>query len=257
MPAQTQATGPTLRSHSGAPSATPAVHPPESLTRLLMQWGVRTAAPAGPLAEQLGGWLGWADAVRLSQVLSMEPTQAPAGEPVGQTPAFDAAEAALNRLQTELSLAFEAPELARDAAAPGPPAAPLADLLAPLRWHHAQQQRRMAARVAGLRAQLREHLVGATPALAAVAALDAVFERVLAAPEQQRLAGLPAVLTRRAEQHHATDPRHSHRHIAADLQRLLRAELDLRLQPLRALVEALPRPAHPAHPHPPTCLVTE
>ena len=120
---------------------------------------------------------------------------------------------------------------------------PLADLLAPFRLHHSQQQRGMAARVATLRERLRPRLAEASGRLARLAELDSLFERALAEPERRALAGLPALLTRRAETHHATDPRHWRHRFWADLQRALRAELDLRLQPVRGLVEALHGPA--------------
>ncbi|RZL35130.1 MAG: DUF3348 family protein, partial [Rubrivivax sp.] len=42
-----------------------------------------------------------------------------------------------------------------------------------------------------------------------------------------------------AEAHHAADPRRWRQRFWADLQRALRAELDLRLQPVQGLLEAL------------------
>ncbi|MDR7272864.1 hypothetical protein J2X20_005549 [Pelomonas saccharophila] len=209
---------------------------PEPLARLLLQWGV-APVPAAPVAERLGGWLGWADAIGLSQVLAVAP--ATGANAAARREARDWAGAALERLQSELTAAFDDALLARDAAETAPEGVPLADLLAPFRLHHAQQQRSMAARVATLRERLRPRLAEASGTLARLAQLDALLERAAGAQERQALAGLPALLTRRAETHHATDPRRWRQRFWADLQRLLRAELDLRLQPVQGLIEAL------------------
>jgi hypothetical protein len=208
----------------------------QPLARLLLQWGV-APAPAAPVAERLGGWLGWADAIGLSQLLASAP--ATSVDATARRAACGWVDAALARLHTELLAAFDDAELAAESAAPAPEGLALGDLLAPYRLHHAQQQRSMAARIATLRERLRPRLAEASGSLARLAQLDALFERALFAHEKQRLAGLPALLSRRAETHHADDPRHWRVHFWADLQRALRAELDLRLQPVLGLVEAL------------------
>lgn len=209
---------------------------PEPLARLLLQWGV-APRPAAPVAERLGGWLGWADAIGLSQVLAAAPA-AVAGD-AARRAARDWAAAALERVQAELSAGFDDALLARDAAEPAPDGVALPDLLAPFRLHHVQQQRRMAARIASLRERLRPRLAEASGGLARLAQLDALLERAIAAQEAGLLGGLATLLARRAEGHRATDPRGWRQRLWADLQRLLRAELDLRLQPLQGLIEAL------------------
>ena len=211
-------------------------HAAEPLARVLLQWGIAPAAQR-PVAERLGNSLGWADAIGLSQVLATAP--APTASTAARREALDWSGAALARLQDELAAAFDDALLARESAEPAPPGVALPDLLAPYRLHHAQQQRSMAARIATLRERLRPRLAEASGPLARLAQLDAVFERALAAQERERLAGLPALLTRRAETHHAADPRGWRARLWADLQRLLRAELDLRLQPVLGLIEAL------------------
>jgi Protein of unknown function (DUF3348) len=217
-----------------APQAQPLA--PEPLARLLLQWGVAPVRTA-PVAERLGGWLGWAEAIGLSQLLAAAP--ASGKNPAARREAQDWAAAALDRLQADLTSAFDDALLARDAAEPAPDGVPLADLLAPFRLHHAQQQRSMAARIATLRERLRPHLAEASGPLARLAELDAVFERAIVQQERQALTGLPALLTKRAEAHHAADPRHWRQRFWADLQRALRAELDLRLQPVLGLLESL------------------
>lgn len=209
---------------------------PEPLARLLLQWGV-APVPATPVAERLGGWLGWADAIGLSQVLATPP--AAGTNAAAHREALDWADAALDRLRAELTAAFDDALLALESTEPAPAGVTLADLLAPYRLHHAQQQRSMAARIASLRERLRPRLAEASGALARLAQLDAMFERAAVAQERQALAGLPALLTQRATAHHAADPRRWRARSWADLQRLLRAELDLRLQPVLGLIEAL------------------
>lgn len=209
---------------------------PETLQRLLLQWGM-PPLPAAPVAERLGNGLGWADAIALSQVLAAP--RAAAANDAALREARDWAAAALDRLQADLAAGFDEPLLARDAAEPAPAGVALADLLAPFRLHHAQRQRAMAARIATLRERLRPRLAEASAALARLAQLDALLERALLDAERRALAGLPTLLTRRAETHHAADPRHWRARFWADLQRALRAELDLRLQPVLGLIEAL------------------
>lgn len=209
---------------------------PEPLSRLLLQWGV-APAPAAPVAARLGGWLGWADAVGLSQVLAAAPAAAANAE--ARNEALDWAGAALERLRAELAAAFDDTLLAQESAEPAPEGLPLADLLAPYRLHHAQQQRAMAARVATLRERLRPRLAEASGALARLAELDGLLERALLAQERTLLAGLPTLLARRAEGHHAADPRRWRARVWAELQRALRAELDFRLQPVLGLIDAL------------------
>jgi hypothetical protein len=219
--------------HASLPPSTA----PEPLARLLLQWGVAPVA-AAPAAARLGGGLGWADAIALSQVLAAPP--AAGADAVACQEAQAWATAALDRLQAELAAGFDDAELARDAAEPAPDGVPLADLLAPFRLHHTQQQRAMAARVATLRERLRPRLAAAAGTLARLAQLDAIFEQSLAIQERERLAGLATLLTRRAEAHHLADPRRWRQRFWADLQRALRAELDLRLQPVQGLIAALP-----------------
>ena len=150
------------RAGASAPmqALTPQLPAPAPLARLLLQWGV-APQPARPVAERLGGWLGWAEAIGLSQLLATPP--AGGSNPAARREALDWAGAALQRLQSELTAAFDDALLARDAAAAAPEGMPLADLLAPFRLHHSQQQRSMAARIATLRERLRPRLAEAVP----------------------------------------------------------------------------------------------
>lgn len=218
-----------------------------ALEPLLRRWG-QPAAPAQPLAERVGTLLDWTDAVLLSQALTAPASSRPA-DPAAVAGARDWAVAALDRLQAELRAGFADPLLTRDAASPlNPPAPPLAELLAPFRLHHAQQQRGIAVRVAGLRERLRTQLLQTgSPRLTQLAQLDAVFDRALAERQQQALAGLPGLLFgARANAHQAREPRTVLAAVWTDLLQLLDAELAYRLQPVLGLIEALQ--AHPDTP---------
>lgn len=213
--------------------------------------------------------MGWMDAVALAQVLAAPaaarpaPTDAP-DAPDTEPPVLAArrwAEAALERLIAELHAAFAEPTLVqggpplplgRGRAMPARSAGPLnpQDAVAPYRLHHATQQRALAGRVATFRTRLRAQLSEAGPALAQLAAYDAVFDRALAEAEQQRLSGLSALLVQRGLDLQAQAPGQPADAEAwppvgwratfwGDVQRLLRAELDLRLQPVLGLLEAL------------------
>ena len=224
------------------PTSAPAAVPgrpagPLPLASLLRQWGLPPVAPQ-PLARQLGDPLAWADAIQLSQVLATPRHEV--GDAASRRRALDWADAALERLQSELAAGFHDELLARESAQPlADHAPPLADLLTSYRLHLSQQQRQIAGRVTGLRERLRAHLVGASAPLARLAALDAVLERTLAAQERSALAGLATLLARRAQAHERDTPRHWPARLWADLQQLLQAELELRLQPALGLMDAL------------------
>ncbi len=100
----------------------------------------------------------------------------------------------------------------------------------------------MELAIAALRGRLREAAGRASPALARLAAVDAVMEQVLGAREQALLAGVRRQLEQRFERLRPPPdaaPTDWLTPFCQDLQALLLAELDLRLQPLEGLVEAL------------------
>jgi hypothetical protein len=117
------------------------------------------------------------------------------------------------------------------------------DATAPYRSAVRVRQRAMAAAGGPLRARLRAALAAASPALAHLAAIDATLEAALAERERHLLDGLVARIAQRfsaarrtAEASGDTGWRTRFHH---DMQRALLAELDLRLQPLHGLLEAL------------------
>ncbi|GAB3625361.1 DUF3348 domain-containing protein [Pandoraea terrae] len=216
------------------------------------------AAP--PLSDRLSQWLGWTDAIALSSALKANP---PAATP-GARSAAPAPTSEFERVRTELTAA-----IARDcslAAAPGGQirslgsaerqrAASFAEFPA-YRQRYATSQQTMDTAISALRTRLRAQLVTKSPEAARLASVDAVMERVMGARERTLLAGVPNLLDghfvrlRATEQAALAAPRAPgtpppalagmwldtfHR----DMQSILLAELDIRLQPVEALLAAL------------------
>lgn len=107
---------------------------------------------------------------------------------------------------------------------------------APWQQRHAELQRQMELLIAPLREHVRQVLSRSSPRLHRLAALDATLEGMLAPREQGLLPAVGALLERR----------HAQLRDAGRLQdfdnewrQAVLAELDLRLQPLAGLVEAL------------------
>lgn len=143
---------------------------------------------------------------------------------------------------------------------------------APLRRSHRAQQRALDNPLAALRHNTREALAAASPTLARLAALDGVLERALAERERHLLGQTTVLLEQRFHRlrqaaaeaetgearaqpiqpiqphppRHARQPTPPTGHAPAwlvgfcrELQALLHAELDMRLQPIEAMMSAL------------------
>lgn len=157
------------------------------------------------------------------------------------------------------------PPLADAAATPPAPPEDPTDF-APCRRQLATHQRTMAERISALRADVRLALTNQSAALGQLAAVDAVMDDALAAREKHVLSLVPALLERRFDKlrdaHPAaaapaadgppaaapeaplsvpTPPAPPAWRIACgrDMQDVLLAELDLRLQPVHGMIEAL------------------
>lgn len=196
-----------------------------------------TAPPGAAFAERLGLWVAFTDAIRLHAVHSAStPATQPrtAGAAPGPAQAFA-------QLRTELE----------DAIRRGAATLPDSSDYEPWRRHYVAQQRDMEQKLGPLRATLREALDQSTPALRQLAALDAAFDTILVEREARLLSSLPLLLKRRfahLQQAQRTpegpDPA-LHPQPGAwlagfgqELQTVLLAELDLRLQPALGLLEA-------------------
>lgn len=200
-------------------------------------------------AERLSPWLDWTDAIALSAALNTghaatASTDSPAA-------AGHAVADACQRVRTDLAQAIVAgaAALAASAATAGQVDA------ASCRRHHLGQQRGMDNRIAPLRADVRAALSRVSPRLARLAALDAVLDKALAARERQLLATVPGLLDKhlqRLQQAHLdaapeAAPAPWLATYCKDLQAILLAELEIRLQPIDGMLEALQHAA-PARP---------
>ncbi|PBJ83879.1 hypothetical protein CMZ84_05225 [Lysobacteraceae bacterium NML93-0399] len=226
----------------------PAFHGP-TFVRLLARL-TDDALPQGGTApaERLSQWIDWTRAVVLSKVLDAKGTEA---EPDAQVPDRDDAEACARARSTLLAAIAAAPELAASQPQPGTPDAEagmpaVAIDFAPFRQRHITLQRSMQAATGRLRGELRERLAQQSADMARLAEVDAVMEGALSPREHALLGAVPALLEthferlRAAAGDAATDPSAVWLDgFRRDIQGVLIAELDVRFQPVDALLAAL------------------
>ena len=129
-----------------------------------------------------------------------------------------------------------------------------AKVYAPFRRYHQAHQRDMENNVRSVRAKLRESVSAASPKLQQLVALDAAFDGILVEREARLLSTIPSLMEKRFHQlrkaHLLTQPTDNNPDLwmkpdawlarfCTELQTVLLAELDLRLQPAVGLLEAL------------------
>ena len=223
-----------------------------------------TADPTPAFAEKLGQWIDFADAIRLTGVHKANTARAPHAQPALPSMAGDALGAAFARMRIGMENTItknSAPSTARVRSELALPKleAPLDDvkLYAPFRRYHQAHQRDMESTVRTVRAKVRDGLVNASPQLQQLAALDAAFDAILCEREARLLSTIPALLEKRFNQlrkaHQQTLPATPLTDdnpdawmkpgawlagFCSELQAVLLAELDLRLQPAIGLLEA-------------------
>ncbi len=235
------------------------------LIRTLADLAVQeTAGPAIDFGEKLGQWIDFADAIRLTGVHKGSTENVPQAQPVRQGMAEASPGDAFARMRTGMestitssraaSTARVRPELALPKLE-----APLDDarVYASFRRYHQAHQRDMESGVRSLRARVRDSVARASPQLQQLAALDAAFDGILGEREARLLSTIPSLLEKRF--HHLRKA-HQQTLLAAqqaddnpdawmkpgawlarfcnELQAVLLAELDLRLQPAVGLLEA-------------------
>lgn len=223
----------------------------------------------GAFAEKLGLWVHFADAINLSAVhhdnaaMSLTiPSQTPLSLSAAIVVEFD-------RIQKELADSINASCSPRPGKSPIQLPIPALELpmdlsaaYAPYRWFYDAHQRDMELRIPPLRANVRNTLVNVSPRLKQLAKLDAALESILRERESKLLAKIPVLLKKRFEQLFQA---HQHRqsnsgqadnparwtqptgwlaHFCSDINTLLLAELELRLQPTMGLIEALDHKIH-------------
>lgn len=215
------------------------------------------APPRQSFADRLGQWLDFADAIALFSALNGS-TDAAGGPATAEHPTLGGEFARvrgglLDSINTDGLLTpgkarIRLPAPAWHASTPG-----AADYL-PYHRYYLAHQRDMGAAIAPLRASVRAGLAQRSPALRQLAALDGVLDQALAPRERSLLANVPQLLGRRFEQLHQ-----AHRNALStpddparwlqpgawlhtfcqDMRAVLLAELELRLQPVAGLMDAL------------------
>ncbi|GLU31230.1 DUF3348 domain-containing protein [Trinickia caryophylli] len=223
--------------------------------------------PEQSISQRLSEWLDWTDAIALSTALSA-PAAMPAGGAQAAPPAGGADTGECLRLRQQLTRvivedsAFAGLRQRSGGARAAHPAAigepDAAADFAFFRQRYLSMQQAMETGVSHLRGRLRRMLAAGEPRMARLAWVDAAMEQALGAREQMLLAGLPALLARYFERlrqgeqqalaQAAADACAETVPVAAgtwldvfrkDMQSLLLAELDLRLQPVEGLLAAL------------------
>ena len=236
-----------------------------SLVRLLGEWApVEAQASRQDIAQRLSQWLGVSDAITLHAAhQSIKPVAGgmTSGARAGVAKALGED---FHRVRTALVKSIMASGVApparnnRDRSLlPQPEGVAEADAgFAPYQQRYLEQQRQMALRIEALRGQVR-HAVAASPRLVPLAAMDEVLERMFGTREQQLMGTVPVVLERRFEElrtahelertaaQQPDDPAAwrqpggwLHR-FGQELEASLLAEMEVRLQPVTGLMEAL------------------
>ena len=199
----------------------------------LVAWLSRHALVDGPDAmpsfvDGMARWVGWADAIPLAAALHAPPGPCAATPPTASTSALDRE---IERVRASLIRSIENDaSLARDAD------------FAQHRRHCVRQQQAMERAVTALRSQARTAVAQQSPALSRLAAIDTVMADVIGPREQHLLAMIPSVLERHFLRLSTHDDAVATRWLDVfrrDMRQLLLAELDLRLQPVEGLREAL------------------
>ena len=202
-----------------------------ALVRQLAGWlPVPSDAPRQDMGERLGGWLNVDDAIALHSAHQALPAVTTARRPAARKSVADV-QAELQRVRATLTQAITTP--------PQPPTDASDTEFAPHHQRHLDQQRRMEMSVDALRDHLRQVLAATSPRLAQLAALDATLDQMFGGREQKLLAGVPAFLKVRFEQLRLSHPDTWPPLFEHDVQQALLAELDLRLQPVVGMTEAL------------------
>ncbi|MDB5900970.1 MAG: hypothetical protein JWP22_8 [Ramlibacter sp.] len=183
-------------------------------------------------AERLGLWLNAFDAIRLQSAhqavrgVAAATLAKPQARP-GRAPGLGED---LQRLRSSLAQAIAQPIADLDAADAS---------YVPFQQRHLKLQREMEQAIGALREQARHALSACSGPLRQLALLDAALDQVMGPREQLLLPGAAHLLQRRFEQLRTQAADGWLALFANDWRQALVGELELRLEPLMGLVEAL------------------
>lgn len=232
-----------------------------SLMRVLADLEVAgSAAASSGFAEKLGLWVSFTDAIALSALHNQASLQVAPARKHSATPAVMAEEVAKTRAGL-VNLITRRGTLAGGKAHipwPEPPDTATVGAAAyePYRRFYTAHQREMEASLGPLRAKVRAVLARLSPPLQQLAALDATLDNILCERESKLLTKVASLLQKRFMHLLRTHQQALHNTGQADapalwmkdgawlarfcheLQTVLLAELDLRLQPTLGLLEA-------------------
>jgi len=225
------------------------------------------AAPADAFAERLGQWIHFTDAITLSAIhndgvaaAAQTPVRSQRPEPHRQDAAAAEFERIRDAMMKSIRQSFSSGAARSHIQLPPPPLDVPPDLATtwpPYRRFYEAHQRDMELRVQPLRFNTRQAVAKASPALRKLAELDAIFDKILRERESRLLSKVPLLLKKRFEQlfnehqqgladnEQADNPARWTQadgwlaRFCADMQILLQAEADFRLQPVLGLMEAL------------------
>ncbi|MEE2732368.1 MAG: DUF3348 family protein [Pseudomonadota bacterium] len=229
------------------PSLTPSPHRQVRLVRLLTELAlIEDDWPQREFADRLGQMFNFADSIILADAHKMKPERGF----MAVTDSADELKQAVSHAKGKLvqgiiescSLGTERPKIRWPALAEDDPE------LKYERFHrfYLSHQREQDLALRALRSSGREALTGCSPALKKLALLDRVLEDTLWDHTARFLAAVPRLLERRFDRLRAGEGEARAEpgwlvQFRKDVQSLLLAELDLRLQPVLGLVESLER----------------
>ncbi|WP_329741873.1 DUF3348 domain-containing protein [Dyella sp. A6] len=198
--------------------------------RLLARLARADVAPPGAtLPDHLGQWLDWKHALALSSALDGRPDVADMA-----VDATDELHAECAQARATLTHAIQHdPQLAAGAHVPDEPD------FGPFRQACLARQRAMQASIGRLRGRLRDALARGSVDAARLAEVDAVMEAALTPREHRLLEQVPALLEQRYERLRVAQQTPWLDGFRRDMQSVLLAELDVRFQPVNALLAAL------------------
>ena len=207
-----------------------------------------------PFAERLGQWLDLGDAMALFSALGGA-SSAPKATPT--SPAFDKLRSEVDRVRDNLTDSIRTDgvlvtgRVRVKRPTPAPDANPQsASDFTPYHRYYLAHQRDMATSIGPLRASLRSAIAQHSARLKQLASIDAVLDQAFATRERNLLATVPMLLAKRYTQlqaAHAAEAAPSEwlqpggwlAIFCQDMQSVLLAELELRLQPVLGLLDAL------------------